>query len=549
MRETQRGEARRRLVYDVVVRHGRGESIRGICRALHVSRGAVRNILRDEQQRRDEGESAAARELPAPRTPRGSKLDQHAAQIDTWLDEYPDLTAVRLQEKLAGVGCEAGYSIVRMYLREVQRRRDKAKPKAAVQIVETLPGQQCQFDWSPYEPKGIEPVELWSCKLSWSRAGSLIPSKSKTQPVILAFLQRNFEEWRGVPAQAVTDTMPGVVDRWECGKPILNVRFVDFAAYYNFVLDVSPRWYPQYKGKVERPFRYVEDNLLNGRTFHSLEHFCETLQWWLREKAGLRPHPRTKRPICEMLEEERPHLQPLPARPYDTRDVVIRLVEETGHVRHQTNRYRVPDEQIGELVYLCIGLDRLEIVDRGAIRLAEYERAPDGAGLILGDTNPHRRRYDVTLLAARLAAWGQVAQDYAGRLRTRKRCPGPELNHLLGLQQTWSADDVLRAMQHAMDYEAYDAKAVERILVARFTPRTLPQQVADATRARIRETMRDHPVASRSIGSYSAFRHGDTALAQGSHRTVSQDDHEDQGLLEELASDSSKAHGAVQPDP
>ncbi len=366
--------------------------------------------------------------------------------------------------------------------------------------------------------------------------------------MILAFLQANFEEWRGVPEQAVTDTMPGVVDRWECNRPILNVRFVDFATYYRFVLDVSPRRYPQYKGKVERPFRYVEENLLNGRTFHSQEHFLETLRWWVRERARQRPHPRTKRPICDMLEEERHHLQPLPARPYDARDVVVRQVEETGFVRHQTNLYRVPDEQIGELVYLCVSLDRLEIVDRGIHRLAEYERAPDGAGQILGNTNPHRRRYDVTLLATRLAAWGQVAEDFAGRLRTRKRCAGPELNHILGLQQNWSADDVLLAMQHAMDYEAYDAKAVERILVARFAPRTLPEQVADATRARIRETMKDHPVASRSIGSYSAFRHGDTALARGSHPPVPQDthDYEDQGHLEEVA--LSEDLGPIQPN-
>jgi transposase len=536
MREEQRREARRRLVYEVVLRHGRGESIRGLCRALHVSRGAVRTILREEQQRRDEGESAVARELPATRTPRGSKLDQYAAQIDTWLDEFPDLTAVRLQEKLAELGFEGGYSIVRVYLRAVQHRRGQAKPKAAVQIVETLPGQQCQFDWSPYEPKGIEPVELWGCKLSWSRAGSLIASQSKTQPVILAFLQANFEEWQGVPEQAVTDTMPGVVDRWECNRPILNVRFVDFATYYHFALDVSPRRYPQYKGKVERPFRYAEDNLLNGRTFHSLEHFVETLHWWIRERALLRPHPRTKRPIRDMLVEERPYLQPLPAHPYDARDVVVRQVEETGCVRHQTNLYRVPDEQIGELVYLCIGLDRLEIVDRGVHRLAEYERAPDGAGRILGNTDPRRRRYDVTLLTARLAAWGQVAEDFAARLRTRKRYAGPELCHILGLQQTWSADNILLALQHALDYEAYDAKAVERILVARFAPRTLPEQVADATRARIRETMKDHPVASRSISSYAAFRHGDTALAQGLPPTVPQDDpnHEEQGHREEL---------------
>jgi transposase len=495
-------EERRRLLYDVVLRHQRGESIRGISRALRISRGTVRAVLEEEARHRAEGESAIARELPATRTPKASKLDRHAEQIEAWLDQFEDLTAVRLQEKLKEVGFDGGYSIVRTYLKELRRRRG-AKTKVAVQIVETLPGQQSQFDWSPYEFKQIGKVQLWSCTLSWSRARSFFGSNNTKLSTILAFLQSSFEAWKGVPAQGVTDTMPGVVDRWECNRPILNVRFVDFAAYYHLAMDISPRGYPQYKGKVERPFLYVEDNLLNGRTFHSLEQFLETLRWWVRERAMMRPHPCTGRPLWDMLKEEQPHLQPLPAHPYDARDVVVRQVEETGCVRHETNLYRVPDdEQIGELVYLCVGLDRVEIVDRGVHRLAEYERAPAGSKRAVGLQESHRRRYDVTLLTQRLAAWGQAAEDFAGRLRSRKRYAGPELTYILGLQLTWSADDIVSALQHAMDYEAYDARAVERILA---------EQVADTTRNRIRETMKDHPVESRNLASYSALRLGDAA--------------------------------------
>ena len=505
-------EERRRLVYDVVSRHGRDESIRGIARALRISRCAVRTILEEEEQRRREGESAVERELPAARTPKASKLDRYAERIEAWLDEHPDLTVTRLLEKLTEQGFDGRYTIVRMYLKEARRRRG-VKTKTAVLIVETLPGQQCQFDWSPYDNviKGMT-VQLWSCTLSWSRARSFFGSDNTKQVTILTFLRMSFEVWQGVPHQAVTDSMPGVVDRWECNRPILNVRFVDFAAYYNFAVDIAPRADGAYKGKVERPFRYAEENLFNGRTFASFEHFLEVLRWWQRERAMMRPHPRTNRPLWEMLIEERPHLQPLPAKPYDTRDVVIRQVEDTGYVRHDTNLYRVPDdEQIGELVYLCIGLERLEIFDRGVHRLAEHERAPAGAKRIIGEQDARRRRYDVTLLTSRLAVWGQAAEDFAHRLRRHKRCAGPELSYILGLQLTWSADDIVSAMQHAMDYDAYDARAIERILAARFAPRTLAEQVADATRSRIRETMKDHPVQSRSLGSYSALRHGDAA--------------------------------------
>jgi hypothetical protein len=286
---------------------------------------------------------------------------------------------------------------------------------------------------------------------------------------------------------------------------------VDFAAYYGFSVDIAPRGCARYKGKKERSFWYAERNLLNGRTFGSLEEFKEVLAWWRAERAMKRPHPLTHRPLWEMLAEEQPYLQPLPARPYDTREVVLRLVDTYGYVQHHTNFYRIPDEHIGTLVYVCVDVERLEVFDRGIHRLAEHPRLPDGAGLRRGASEPKRRRYDVTLLLERLAAWGEVAETFGQKLRQRKRYPGPELNHLLGLQLTWSAEDIVEALHHALRYDAYDARAVERILEARFRPRSLQGQIAHTTRSRIQEAMREHPVRQRPLSEYAALRGGDGA--------------------------------------
>ena len=313
--------------------------------------------------------------------------------------------------------------------------------------------------------------------------------------------------------------MPGVVDRWERGQPILNLRFVDFAAYYNLALLVAPRGMGRFKGKVERPFDYVEKNLLNGRRFHSFEHFAEELDFWTRQHAMKRPHPETRLPICQMLDEERPYLQPLPARPYDTRDVLIHQVDTQGYVRHATNRYRVKDGHVGQLVYVVAGPDVVEVYNGKLHQIAEHGRAADGGGQLVGE--PARRsRYDVELLTARLAAWAPEAEQYAQRLRAHKRYPGPELNHLLGLHLTWSADDIVKAIAHAMQYDAYDAGAVERILEARFRPRSLSQQIAEATQARIRGSMRDQPVLRRPLSSYTALRRGDPPSVRPSEPTT-----------------------------
>src|SRR5439155_19761567 len=105
--------------------------------------------------------------------------------------------------------------------------------------------------------------------------------------------------------------------------------------------------------------------------------------------------------------------------------------------------------------------------------------------------------------------------DFATRLRTRRRYPGPELSHILGLQLTWSADDIVKALEHAMRYDAYEVRAVERILEARYKPRRLAEQIADATRGHIREVMKGHPGGAAAPLELRDAAHGGSLAGQG----------------------------------
>ena len=503
-------ETRRLLNYEVVRRTLRGESMRAIARAMGVAPRTVKKVLEREELRRSEGQTALERALPTRRAPRTSKLDVFEERIGAWLERYPALTATRLLEELAREGFDGGYTIVRQHLNAW--RAEHAAPKRADERVETPPGHQAQFDWSPFKIETGEIENVWSCTLCWSRGRSFFADDNQRQPTIMRRLVDSFTQLGGVPRECVTDTMSGVVDGWEAGHPNLNIRFVDFAAYYRFAVHISPRRYPKYKGKVERPFRYIDENFCNGRTFRSREEFREGLAWWRDTRAMARPHPVTKRPLAQMLEEERPHLQPLPRMPYDTRDIVQRHVDSSAHLLYETNRYPVPEKHIGQLVYVCVGPDQLEVFDRGVHLIAQHARIRDGAGQTAASERKRRGRYDITLLQERFAAWGPSAEDFATKLRLRKRTPGPELDHILRLQVTWSVDDIVAAIEHATKYGAFDGRAVERILEARFSPRRLAEQLAAATRIQIRDAMRDHPVEQRALSTYEALRLGDGPL-------------------------------------
>ena len=171
---------RERLVYEVVSRLGRGESRRAIARAMGIAPRTVRNIERDEERRRTLGESALERMMPARRAPRASKLDRFVERAEAWLEQYPDLTAMRLLEKLQAEGFDGQYTLVRTWWKA--RRAAGARPKRAVEVVETPPGQQGQFDWSEYTLRGCGlRVQLWSCTLSWSRGRSFWATDNKRQ--------------------------------------------------------------------------------------------------------------------------------------------------------------------------------------------------------------------------------------------------------------------------------------------------------------------------------------------------------------------------------
>jgi transposase len=500
------GDRRRYLAYEVLRLRRRGRSLREIATALSISRRTVRRLLDEARQRREEGESAARREIPVP-VPRGSSLDQHQERIKEWIEEFGrKLTAVRCLEMLKQHGFTGSYTIVRQRLKKL--RLELIPPRPTATEVVTAPGQRGEFDWSPYKLDGRIRVELFHVVLRWSRTPALFAAQDTLQTTTFRFLRQAFEEWGGVPEEMLTDSMPGVVDRWELDQPVLNLRYIDFAAHYGFTALIAPRRCPKWKAVCERRFRHHEENLLSGRNLRSFAEYLEVLAWWKREKVLKRPHPETGRPIAEMFELERSELQPLPGHPYDTRDVCVRLVDDYQRTRFETNHYPVP-APVGSLVYLLADVDRIEISDPQARRLIVHQRLPAGARRKLPAINAKRVRYDLDELEERVGRWGEVAAAFAAGVRAKRRYAGPELVRLLSLVAHWSADDIVAALSHAMAYGCYEVIRVTRILELRYTPRTFEDRIAESTRRRIREVMKDHPVSGRPLDSWASLETGD----------------------------------------
>ena len=228
-----------------------------------------------------------------------------------------------------------------------------------------------------------------------------------------------------------------------------------------------------------------------------------------------RPNKTTGRRPVEAWAEDLACLQPLPTHPYDDRELAFRLNDDYGYVGFDGNFYRAKGVQVGAWVYVRASEDTVALFDVAARPLATHPRAPRGALQRVPPPPTDRpRRLPTSELMRRFDTWGPTAATYARRVVDRKRYASVELGRILDLQRLYSAEDLLAAIEHAMRYAAYEAKAIQRILQAKAKPRTLHDHLAQRARLQIRRSMDQAPVQQRGVEAYARLLSG-TAPAPG----------------------------------
>jgi transposase len=133
---------RQELEHQIVVLHAQGWSIRALCRHFAMGRNTIRRILRKNRKQRDKGHDVLDRQRPAVRQ---SKLNAFKPMIKQLIEQYPDITGVRVYEELVVSGYQGGRTIVTDYLRKIRPR----PKKAPVVRYETPPGYQGQMLFAP----------------------------------------------------------------------------------------------------------------------------------------------------------------------------------------------------------------------------------------------------------------------------------------------------------------------------------------------------------------------------------------------------------------
>jgi transposase len=493
------------LVSKIVALFHGGASVRRIALSLGVSRRTVIKALGQVEQAR----GGAPESAPRTTTTRPSKLDAYEPVIADLLARYPDISVRRIHEELRPLGYTGGYTV----LSERVLRLRPSPVITPVRRFETVPGQQAQMDYSTYDldfsDEGRRRVHAFSYLLGYSRRQYLHFVEVQDFATTVREHIRAFEHLGGVAATCLYDNMKVVVSDYDGDDPVYNPRFLAFAAHYGFrPVACRPRR-PQTKGKVERPFGYVESSLLGGRTFRGLEHLNETAAWWLTEVADVRIHSQTKARPIDRHAEEQPHMILLPARPFDAAEVVYRSVDAEGFVVYRQNFYATPWRLIGQSVVVRVTEEELVIHDKAfveAVRHRLWPRTTAGQRSPCKDHEPPRdaqRRSEQ--LTERFAEFGAAGTRFLEGLLVGSRSGKNQAERVLSLAVVYPRADVLSALERAVRYGAFSLQAMQRILAARGRPKAPLDTLADDHRTYLDRLLDGEPTPPRPTSDYQAL--------------------------------------------
>ena len=357
-----------------------------------------------------------------------------------------------------------------------------------------------------FTEEGRRRVHVFSYLLSYSRRQYLHFVEAQDFETTLHQHIAAFTHLGGVAASCLYDNFKVVVCSHEDDAPVYNPRFLAFATHYGFrPIACRPRR-PQTKGKVERPFYYVETNLLNGRTFRTLTHLNEVTNEWLANVADVRIHAQTRQTPLARHAEELPQLIALPAVAYEVAPVVYRTVSVEGFIAWRQNLYAVPWRHIGQLLAVRLTQDEVIVYGPNLEEVARHRLLPRSVTGQRCERPEYHPAVDTpqrqALLRERFAQLGAVALRFLEGLIQTQRYGKDQAQRVLALLGTYTRADVVAALERAVRYGAYTLAAVERILAAQARPKSILERLAEEERRHLPPQLPTDPVHPRPTSDY-----------------------------------------------
>jgi len=435
-----------------------GHSLREVSRLLALSRNTVRRVLRQPDQGADEAapcdEATLAKLTAAFARARGN--------------------VVRVQELLADDGIDARYSTLTRWVREAGLR---APPRRAGEY-DFAPGEEMQHDTSPHRvsftsvaPAGkTVTAQCAGLVLAYSRRLFIQYYPRFTRFEAKTFLLEAARFMDGVCPVCVIDNTSVLLAAGSGADAIVAPEMLAFARTLGFRFRAHRVGHPDRKGRIERPFAYIENNFLVARDFADFDDLNRQAVAWCRDVANQKPRRALGMSPEAAYVIEKPHLRPLPDAPPPVYELLERVVDLHGYVSVDTNRYSVPERLVGRSVAVyklpaeihvrrgdsTIAVHRRLIGQRAArSTLPGHHSMPvrENRGTareetLLSGHHPSLDRYVAALRRQGGNGWGRRA-----------------LRRLIGMRRTYPAGPFIAAIEQALQYGMFDLGRLEALIL------------------------------------------------------------------------------------
>jgi transposase len=387
------------------------------------------------------------------------------------------LRSPRILRELRERGYTGGATILKAYLQTLGPRRPT---RQVFRRFETGPGVEAQSDWSPYRVTIADRetvVHAFSMVLCFSRRLFVAFFRDERLPTLLWAHREAFCDHRGVCRRIAYDNQTAITLGRVGGRPRWHPTFLAFARHYGFEPAVGRPGHKERRGKVERPFLYLEEDFLRGRTFASWDDLRAQGRQWLDTVANVRVHGTTRRRVDEAYAEEQPCLIALPAVAYPAERRETRTVQKDGAVPVDGSYYPAPGQPDGQQVRVHVDPVRVQIFDAAGVLVATHP-VPDQPTRLPTTTAPPGRQepgLSRPAQAARFLAQFPEAAAFLDGLTHRMTTLTPiHLQALGGLADLYGEPAMREALAVATAYRNFNARAIERIL-QRAHPTVVPE--------------------------------------------------------------------------
>jgi len=415
------------------------KKIRWIARELGINRKTVTAVI----ERR-------AVCLNINRTQRSSILDPYKPVIENFLKEDSKIPASTILRRIRDEGYSGGYTILTDWIYRQRPLFGKSKKEAFLDL-DFVSGECAQVDWGEFGNvfgDGVK-IHCFVMVLCYSRLLYIEFTRSEKFEDFIRCHENALRYFSGMVQEYWYDNLATAVSERHGSLTRFNARFLAYSSHHGFRVYACNKGQGHEKGRVEDGVKYIRSSFWKGRKFKDFIDLCRQASEWYIEIANKREHKATRKiPELVFEAEEKKTLLPLNPEPYDTDEILSKVVPPQFLITYETNRYSVPWTLVGQAVTVRVDADTIRFFynnkqvashPRSYKKHQKFKNPKHEEGLL--EIKP-KGKATIGWQIKTIKSIGPALERYTGFLKAGERSLRFEVSKLLALYTVYGAKDL-----------------------------------------------------------------------------------------------------------